>query len=137
MLCCRLDYPGIGPEHSYLSDIGRAEYYAVTDDEALEAFQHISRLEGIIPALETSHAFAYLKVVSRTSHVDSKCLQMLTSACINAVLNPPTLSHMTEVYFLPRYVPNVKDFSDVVLLQATPVLSRVLFSRCDMPKRHS
>lgn len=60
--CCRLDYPGIGPEHSYLSDIGRAEYYAVTDAEALEAFQQVSRLEGIIPALETSHAFAYLKV---------------------------------------------------------------------------
>ena len=59
---CRLDYPGIGPEHSYLSDIGRAEYFAVTDDEALEAFQMVSRLEGIIPALETSHAFAYLKV---------------------------------------------------------------------------
>lgn len=59
---CRLDYPGIGPEHSYLNDIGRAEYYAVTDDEALEAFQQVSRLEGIIPALETSHAFAYLKV---------------------------------------------------------------------------
>lgn len=62
MLPCRLDYPGIGPEHSYLSEIGRAEYYAVTDDEALEAFQQVSRLEGIIPALETSHAFAYLKV---------------------------------------------------------------------------
>ena len=57
-----MDYPGIGPEHSYLSDIGRAEYYAVTDAEALEAFQQVSRLEGIIPALETSHAFAYLKV---------------------------------------------------------------------------
>ena len=57
-----MDYPGIGPEHSFLSDIGRAEYYAVTDDEALEAFQQVSRLEGIIPALETSHAFAYLKV---------------------------------------------------------------------------
>ncbi len=65
----RLDYPGIGPEHSYLSDIGRAEYYAVTDAEALEAFQHVSRLEGIIPALETSHAFAYLKVsVAVQSH---------------------------------------------------------------------
>lgn len=61
-----LDYPGIGPEHSYLNDIGRAEYYAVTDDEALEAFQHISRLEGIIPALETSHAFAYLKELCPT-----------------------------------------------------------------------
>ena len=58
---CRLDYPGIGPEHSYLKDIGRAEYYAVTDAEALEAFVQVSRLEGIIPALETSHAFAHLE----------------------------------------------------------------------------
>jgi tryptophan synthase beta chain len=56
-----LDYPGVGPEHSYLKQIGRAEYYAVTDDEALEAFQQLSRLEGIIPALETAHAFAYLE----------------------------------------------------------------------------
>ncbi|MEL6137247.1 MAG: tryptophan synthase subunit beta [Cyanobacteria bacterium J06628_6] len=55
-----LDYPGVGPEHSYLKDIGRAEYYSVTDTEALEAFQQVSRFEGIIPALETAHAFAYL-----------------------------------------------------------------------------
>ncbi|NEP15988.1 MAG: tryptophan synthase subunit beta [Leptolyngbya sp. SIO4C1] len=55
-----LDYPGVGPEHSYLKDLGRAEYYSITDAEALEAFQHVSRLEGIIPALETAHAFAYL-----------------------------------------------------------------------------
>ena len=58
---CRLDYPGIGPEHSYLKDLGRAEYFAVTDAEALEAFVRVSRLEGIIPALETSHAFAHLE----------------------------------------------------------------------------
>ncbi|WP_460207921.1 tryptophan synthase subunit beta [Scytonema sp. NUACC21] len=55
-----LDYPGVGPEHSYLKDSGRAEYYSVTDSEALAAFQRLSRLEGIIPALETAHAFAYL-----------------------------------------------------------------------------
>ncbi len=55
-----LDYPGVGPEHSYLMDIGRIEYYAVTDAQALEAFQQLSQLEGIIPALETSHAIAYL-----------------------------------------------------------------------------
>jgi tryptophan synthase beta chain len=61
-LCRSLDYPGIGPEHSFLRDVGRAEYYAVTDDEALEAFQRLSELEGIIPALETSHAIAYLEV---------------------------------------------------------------------------
>lgn len=56
-----LDYPGVGPEHSYFKDLGRAEYYSVTDQEALEAFQRVSRLEGIIPALETAHAFAYLE----------------------------------------------------------------------------
>ncbi len=53
-----LDYPGIGPEHAWLNDLGRAEYRAATDDEALEAFQQCSRLEGIIPALEPSHALA-------------------------------------------------------------------------------
>lgn len=56
-----LDYPGVGPEHSYLKDNGRAEYYSVTDEEALAAFQLVSELEGIIPALETAHAFAYLE----------------------------------------------------------------------------
>lgn len=54
-----LDYPGVGPEHSYLKDIGRAEYVAVTDAEALEAFKLLSKIEGIIPALESSHAVAY------------------------------------------------------------------------------
>ena len=53
-----LDYPGVGPEHSWLKVIERAEYAAVTDDEALSALQTLSRLEGIIPALETSHAIA-------------------------------------------------------------------------------
>lgn len=55
-----LDYPGIGPEHAFLKEFGRAEYHAVTDQQALDAFVEVSRLEGIIPALETSHAFAYL-----------------------------------------------------------------------------
>ena len=58
-----LDYPGVGPEHSYLKDIGRVEYYSVTDQAALEAFQKVSRLEGIIPALETAHALAYLETL--------------------------------------------------------------------------
>jgi len=58
-----LDYPGVGPEHSYLKDTNRAEYYSVTDGEALEAFQLVSKLEGIIPALETAHAFAYLDIL--------------------------------------------------------------------------
>ena len=54
-----LDYPGVGPEHAWLKDSGRAEYVAVTDEEALAAFHHLCRLEGIIPALESSHALAY------------------------------------------------------------------------------
>ncbi len=58
-----LDYPGVGPEHSFLKDTGRAEYYSVTDAEALEAFQRLSQLEGIIPALETAHAIAYLETL--------------------------------------------------------------------------
>ena len=60
-----LDYPGVGPEHSYLKDVGRAEYYSVTDQQALDAFQLVSKLEGIIPALETAHAFAYLETLCR------------------------------------------------------------------------
>ncbi|ACC82550.1 tryptophan synthase subunit beta [Nostoc punctiforme] len=58
-----LDYPGVGPEHSYLKDTGRAEYYSVTDAEAMAAFQRLSKLEGIIPALETAHAIAYLETL--------------------------------------------------------------------------
>jgi tryptophan synthase beta chain len=61
-----LDYPGVGPEHSYLRQIGRAEYAAVTDQQALEALQRLCRLEGIIPALETAHALAWLETLTPT-----------------------------------------------------------------------
>jgi tryptophan synthase beta chain len=54
-----LDYPGVGPEHAWLKDSGRAQYVAVTDAQALAAFHDLTRIEGIIPALETSHALAY------------------------------------------------------------------------------
>jgi tryptophan synthase beta chain len=53
-----LDYPGVGPEHAWLRDSGRADYLSTTDDEALDAFRRLTRLEGIIPALEPSHALA-------------------------------------------------------------------------------
>lgn len=56
-----LDYPGVGPEHSYLNEIGRVEYHTATDKEAMEAFQWLSEKEGILPALETAHALAYLR----------------------------------------------------------------------------
>jgi tryptophan synthase beta chain len=56
-----LDYPGVGPEHSFLKEIGRVQYESATDDEALAAFENLAKLEGIIPALESSHALAYLQ----------------------------------------------------------------------------
>jgi len=61
-----LDYPGVGPEHAWLKDSGRAEYSAVTDDEALQAFHALTRIEGIIPALESSHALAYAAKLAAT-----------------------------------------------------------------------
>ena len=63
-----LDYPGVGPEHSHLKDIKRVKYFGVTDKEALEAFQTCSKLEGIIPALEPSHALAYLIKAFKNKH---------------------------------------------------------------------
>ena len=65
-----LDYPGIGPEHAYLHDIGRAEYVAVTDDEAVEAFEYLSRIEGIIPAIESAHAVAHAMKLAKTMSKD-------------------------------------------------------------------
>ena len=56
-----LDYPGVGPEHAYFKDKGIARYVAVNDEEALAAFQRLTRIEGIIPAMESSHAIAYLE----------------------------------------------------------------------------
>lgn len=61
-----LDYPGVGPEHAHLFDIGRAEYVAITDEEAVDAFEYLSRTEGIIPAIESSHALAYAMKIAPT-----------------------------------------------------------------------
>lgn len=65
-----LDYPGIGPEHAHLAEIGRAEYVPVTDDEAVEAFEYLSRMEGIIPAIESAHAIAYAKKLAPVMQED-------------------------------------------------------------------
>jgi tryptophan synthase beta chain len=65
-----LDYPGMGPEHSWLNDSGRVEYVSVRDDEALDSFQLCSRLEGIIPALEPSHALAHVGKIAPKLPVD-------------------------------------------------------------------
>ncbi len=73
-----LDYPGVGPEHAFLSDIGRAQYVGVTDKEALEAFHYLCRTEGIIPALESSHAVAHAMKLAKTMRKDQSILVNLS-----------------------------------------------------------
>jgi tryptophan synthase beta chain len=73
-----LDYPGVGPEHSWLKDIGRVEYVSVTDDEALQAFHDLCRYEGIMPALESSHALAYAAKYAPTLGKDKRLLVNLS-----------------------------------------------------------
>jgi tryptophan synthase beta chain len=73
-----LDYPGVGPEHAFLKDIGRAEYVGITDDEALAAFHRLCRTEGIIPALESSHAVAYAMKLAATMRPDQHLLVNLS-----------------------------------------------------------
>ena len=73
-----LDYPGIGPEHSYFRELGRASYHAITDEEALEAFRLLSRLEGIIPALESSHAIALTQKIAKDLGPDKSIIVCLS-----------------------------------------------------------
>lgn len=73
-----LDYPGVGPEHAYLRDIGRAKYVSITDAEAIEAFQTLCKFEGIIPALESSHALAQAIKIAKTRTPDSNILVCLS-----------------------------------------------------------
>ncbi|MTW22174.1 tryptophan synthase subunit beta [Allochromatium palmeri] len=73
-----LDYPGVGPEHAWLKDSGRAQYVSITDDEALAAFHHLTRTEGIIPALESSHALAYAHKLAPTLRPDQSILVNLS-----------------------------------------------------------
>lgn len=73
-----LDYPGIGPEHAWLHDTGRAEYVPVTDDEAVDAFEYLSRTEGIIPAIESAHAVAYAKKLAPTMRPDQSIVITLS-----------------------------------------------------------
>ena len=73
-----LDYPGIGPEHSYFRELGRASYYAITDEEALDAFRLLSRLEGIIPALESSHAIALTQKIAKDLGPDKSIIVCLS-----------------------------------------------------------
>jgi tryptophan synthase beta chain len=86
-----LDYPGVGPEHAFLKEIGRVKYIGVTDDEAAEAFFLLSRLEGIIPAIESSHALAYA----------IKCARSMKSGSILVCLSGRGDKDMD--YMLKRY----------------------------------
>lgn len=73
-----LDYPGVGPEHSWLKDIGRVKYVAITDDEAMAAFRSLTRIEGIMPALESSHALAYAEKLAGTMSPDETIIVNLS-----------------------------------------------------------
>ena len=73
-----LDYPGVGPEHAFLNDIGRAQYVGITDEDALTAFHYLCRTEGIIPALESSHAVAYAMKLAKTMRPDQSILVNLS-----------------------------------------------------------
>ena len=73
-----LDYPGIGPEHAHLHDLGRAEYVPVTDDEAISAFEYLSRTEGIIPAVESAHAVAYARKLAPSMSADESIIVCLS-----------------------------------------------------------
>ena len=73
-----LDYPGIGPEHAYLADVKRATYVAITDDEAVDAFEYIARTEGIVAAIESSHAVAYAMKLAPTMRPDQQIMVNLS-----------------------------------------------------------
>ncbi|MBI3146395.1 MAG: tryptophan synthase subunit beta [Pseudogulbenkiania sp.] len=90
-----LDYPGVGPEHSYLKDIGRAEYTAINDDEALKAFHDLCHYEGIIPALESSHALAWAAKVAPTMSKDQVILVNLSGRGDKDINTVASLSGLT------------------------------------------
>jgi tryptophan synthase beta chain len=88
-----LDYPGVGPEHAWLRDSGRAEYVAITDDEALDAYLYLSRTEGIIPALESAHAIAHVRKLAPTLARDAIVLVCLSG---RGDKDAPTVSKILE-----------------------------------------
>ena len=88
-----LDYPGVGPEHAFLKDTGRAEYVGITDTEALEAFHYLCRTEGIIPALESAHAVAYAMKLAKTMRSDQSILVNLSGRGDKDIGTVADLSH--------------------------------------------
>ena len=98
-----LDYPGVGPQHSYLKTIGRVNYQSATDREAVEAFYGLSRMEGIIPALESSHAVAYAIKLAQTMSKDSKILVNLSGR------GDKDIDYVMEHYPLVDYEPQEQE----------------------------
>jgi len=90
-----LDYPGVGPEHAWLKDSGRAQYVAITDQEALSAFHTLTRLEGIIPALESSHALAYCQKLAPTLRPDQIIIANLSGRGDKDIHTVATLEGLT------------------------------------------
>jgi tryptophan synthase beta chain len=89
-----LDYPGVGPEHAWLKDTGRAHYVSITDQEALDAFHRLTRLEGILPALESSHAVAYAMKLAATMRSDQNILVNLSGRGDKDVHTVAALEHI-------------------------------------------
>lgn len=98
-----LDYPGVGPQHSYLKTIGRVNYQSATDREAVEAFYGLSRMEGIIPALESAHAVAYAIELAQTMPKDSKILVNLSGR------GDKDIDYVMEHYPLVDYEPQEQE----------------------------
>lgn len=90
-----LDYPGVGPEHSWLKDLGRVDYVAVTDQEALSAFREVTLVEGIMPALETAHALAYAKKLAATMNKDQTIVVNLSGRGDKDILTMADLDNIT------------------------------------------
>ena len=86
-----LDYPGVGPEHAWLKDIGRVQYVAANDDEALEAFHRLTKIEGIMPALETAHALAHAEKLAATMTEDQHIVVNLSGRGDKDILTVATL----------------------------------------------
>jgi tryptophan synthase beta chain len=102
-----LDYPGVGPEHSHLKDSGRATYVAITDDEALVGFQLLSRMEGIIPALETSHAIAWIAKSRGRWAADEPVVLCLSGRGDKDVTQVSQMGELPDVGPLPGYPEDV------------------------------
>ncbi len=97
-----LDYAAVGPEHSHLRDLGRADYEYATDDEALAAFHELARVEGIIPALETAHAVAHAIKVAPTMRPDEIILVNLSGRGDKDVQQVAEREHLVEGTMVPR-----------------------------------